>query len=498
MENINALKPGARLKSPKREYVIDSVLGAGGFGITYKVWSRIKVDNVTVKTYFALKEFFLSDSCERKNNTTEVVYSSPVKDKVQEAMHDFLSEAKRLNGLSESHPGIVSVNEVFEDNGTAYYVMEYIEGGSIRKYVRANGALNQQDAVNLILPMVEAMELLHKNNITHLDIKPDNIMLHEDEDTGRLRPVLIDFGLSKHYDNKGNPTSTIRATGISAGYAPLEQYTGISSFTPQADVYGLCATLYYLLAGKDPAIASEIKPDIVIASLPQEVDESLRKVIADGMHPYKSERIQSMSELHDRLTDAINPQKEEKKKEEKNGNNDTIIINKPVQPIKPKTVLSKGALYGIIGGIAALIIIILLVVSPGKSNTSEASTENNVEETQDKDVSDMAFDGYTYTGHITNGVPNGEGEAKYDNGSVYKGSWVNGVRTGDNAYFLFSDGNVFKGTFENDEIVKGELTSNQNDETNGMTYKGTFKNGQPYEGYWYNIDGSVYYHQVAN
>lgn len=238
----HTLPIGAKLQSPKRIYTVEQVLGQGGFGITYKVSANIKVENVTVRTFFAVKEFFMSDSCERSNNS--VCYSSPVKDKVEEGKADFFAEAQRLNKISLNHSNIIHVNEVFEANNTVYYVMEYLDGGSLRSYVHKNGVLLEKQALDFMLPIMKAADVLHQNKMTHLDIKPDNIMLKHDADSNKVVPVLIDFGLAKHYDEKGKPTSRIRNLGCSDGYAPIEQYTGIYTFTPQADVYALAATYF--------------------------------------------------------------------------------------------------------------------------------------------------------------------------------------------------------------------------------------------------------------
>ena len=230
---------GAKLHSPKRTYTIEKVLGQGGFGITYKVSANLKVDNVTIRTHFAIKEFFMSEACERDEHNS-ICYSSPVKDKVEESRKDFLAEAQRLNKISLEHPNIIHVNEVFEANNTVYYVMEYLDAGSLRDYVRKQGALSEQEALAIMLPIMQAVEYLHLHKMSHLDVKPDNVMLKEDPETGETIPVLIDFGLSKHYDKNGKPTSTVRVSGFSDGYAPVEQYTGIYFFTPQADVYAAC------------------------------------------------------------------------------------------------------------------------------------------------------------------------------------------------------------------------------------------------------------------
>lgn len=292
-EYRHTLPIGAKLQSPKRVYTVEQVLGQGGFGITYKVSANIRVDNVVARTSFAVKEFFMKESCERDSHDS-VCYSSPVKDKVEESKKDFLAEAQRLNKISLEHPNLIHVNEVFEANNTVYYVMEYLDGGSLRIYVQQHGPLSEHEALEMMKPIFKAVDFLHQNLMTHLDIKPDNIMLKRDADCGKIIPVLIDFGLSKHYDKNGKPTSTLRVSGCSDGYAPMEQYVGIYSFTPQADVYALAATLFFTLTGKDPVIATELSNDKIITSLPESVCSKVKEAVVSAMKMRKEERTQSV------------------------------------------------------------------------------------------------------------------------------------------------------------------------------------------------------------
>ena len=293
MEYKHTLPIGAKLQSPKRVYTVEQVLGQGGFGITYKVSANIRVDNVVARTSFAVKEFFMKESCERDSHDS-VCYSSPVKDKVEESKRDFLAEAQRLNKISLEHPNLIHVNEVFEANNTVYYVMEYLDGGSLRSYVRKHGPLSEHEALEMMKPIFKAVDFLHQNLMTHLDIKPDNIMLKRDADSGKIIPVLIDFGLSKHYDKNGKPTSTLRVSGCSDGYAPMEQYVGIYTFTPQADVYALAATLLFTLTGKDPVIATELSKDKIVTSLPESVCSKVKEAVVSAMKMRKEERTQSV------------------------------------------------------------------------------------------------------------------------------------------------------------------------------------------------------------
>ena len=339
---------GAKLHSPKRTYTIEKVLGQGGFGITYKVSANLKVDNVTIRTHFAIKEFFMSEACERDEHNS-ICYSSPVKDKVEESRKDFLAEAQRLNKISLEHPNIIHVNEVFEANNTVYYVMEYLDAGSLRDYVRKQGALSEQEALAIMVPIMQAVEYLHQHKMSHLDVKPDNVMLKEDPETGETIPVLIDFGLSKHYDKNGKPTSTVRVSGFSDGYAPVEQYTGIYFFTPQADVYALAATLYYALVGKDPVIASEQTEEKILKNLPKGISDSVKKTILSSMKMQKEERCPSVSIiLADLSASSVENAQNEQNENLTKKSNETQVIKKTHKKHSMRIAWSVAGIIGLV------------------------------------------------------------------------------------------------------------------------------------------------------
>ncbi|MDE6463023.1 MAG: protein kinase, partial [Muribaculaceae bacterium] len=201
----NALVPGTLLTSGQQTYRVVKTLGAGGFGITYLVEAQVVEGDNVHSFFYAMKEHFLGRCCERIEGSSKVVYSNPVADEVQNSQRDFVAEAVRLQKLGSRHDNIVKVREIFEANNTAYYIMEYLQGNSLRDYVKQRGALSEQEMLSLTTPILDAIGFLHANRMTHLDIKPENIMLTPDP-TGKPRPVLIDFGLSKHYDGEGRPT----------------------------------------------------------------------------------------------------------------------------------------------------------------------------------------------------------------------------------------------------------------------------------------------------
>ena len=380
----NALSRGVSLEGKERVYTIEEVLGAGGFGITYKVSATVEVGNIEIDSTFAVKEHFLSEACERDVATSRVKCSAPVRDRVANSLTDFVAEARRLQSIK--HPNIVKVSEVFEANDTAYYVMEYIKGSSLRRYIDKNGVLSESQALTVITPILNAINYLHQNRMTHLDIKPDNIMLKPGRD-GELTPVLIDFGLSKHYDESGKATSTIRTLGCSDGYAPPEQYAGILTFTPQADVYALGATMFFLMTGIQPEKSTEIDDDYVAKSMPTTISEGTRDAIIHAMNPLRKSRTQSVADYARELgiaLDDVTPssvsseiltQQIGKPNPGKKDNSTEIVA-----PNNPKPTSSKWLMPMLIAlGVLAVGVIVWLAV--GMFNGSDIDSSSSVVDT---------------------------------------------------------------------------------------------------------------------
>ena len=199
----------------------------------------------------------------------------------------FLKEARHIAQLK--HPNIVNIIDVFEENGTAYYVMDFIEGGSLVEKVQREGSLPENVAKRYILQIADALNYIHQRYMNHLDVKPGNIMLSRNDNA-----ILIDFGLAKQYDSQtGHQTSTT-PVGISHGYAPMEQYKegGVSEFSPETDIYSLGGTLYYLLTGERPPVSQEINEDgLRLDQLKaKNVSWPTISAIINAMKPRKKER----------------------------------------------------------------------------------------------------------------------------------------------------------------------------------------------------------------
>lgn len=276
------------------KYRLEKILGQGGFGITYKAIMKETVSgslgNMEVDVPVAIKEFFMKDTCEREEGTGKITVPSLGSRAVVELYRKkFVKEAKNLAQMN--HPHIVKVVDVFEENNTVYYVMQYLNGGSLSDYVKQHGALDEAIAIKYIQQIGSALEYMHQKHICHYDVKPSNILL---DDKGGA--ILIDFGISKGYTEEGHQTSST-PVGISAGYAPLEQYQqSLQDFSPATDVYGLAATLFYLLTGKNPPEASIVLNE-GIGDKSIGISDTVWHAIEQGMNPRKKDRVQTVSEF---------------------------------------------------------------------------------------------------------------------------------------------------------------------------------------------------------
>lgn len=259
-------------------YRVERVIGRGGFGITYLAV------NTTIDTPVAIKEFFPKGMLNRNEYTDEASYASKDTGELTDKLKTkFVKEARRIAALN--HESIVRVTAAFEENGTAYYVMDFIEGRDLHSLVRNEGPLPVDRAVGYVTQVGKALEYLHSLRINHLDVKPANILIDPKTD----KAVLIDFGLSKQYDNGGHQTSTT-PVGVSEGYAPIEQYKagGVQEFSATTDVYALAATLYYLFTGQRPPSANDLVEDEL--RFPSNVPGYLQTAISRAMSTRRTDR----------------------------------------------------------------------------------------------------------------------------------------------------------------------------------------------------------------
>ena len=281
------LPPGTVLRN--KTYRIIKVLAQGGFGITYLAEDLVKHQNVAIKEYYK-KEWHTRDlttSFVSKNNTTTEI-EGKFRKKFEKEAHTIM----RLH-----HPNIVKVFDFFEENGTLYYSMEYIDGCSLSDYVKKKGKMSESKCILLIRKISETLGYIHSQNELHLDITPRNIMITDGD-----MIKLIDFGVSKHYTEDGNQ-STTTPVAHSDGYAPKEQYLsdGVIKFSPATDVYSLAATMYFMLTAITPPNANDrqqcLEEGRELLNIPISLSENVRNAILWGMSISRKDRLQNTNEF---------------------------------------------------------------------------------------------------------------------------------------------------------------------------------------------------------
>lgn len=284
MQNAQALQSGTKL----RNYRIEDVLGAGGFGITYRA------RDTRLDTTVAVKEYFPCDhAMRRSDHTITSMQGGSAAELFDWGRRKFRVEADTLAKLR--HRNIVGVNYLFEANGTSYMVLDYIDGGSMKDWLkRLNRTPTQAELDALLLPLMDALAALHDVGVLHRDIAPKNIMLEKP-----LTPILIDFGAVREV--LAQRTQTV-ANMLTRGYAPQEQYAN-SGQGPWTDIYALAATFYECISGNPPPDAVErvmedrCKPAAAVARA--SYDPHLLALIDWGLRQRPKDRPQSVREWRD-------------------------------------------------------------------------------------------------------------------------------------------------------------------------------------------------------
>lgn len=266
------------------KYKIVRHISSGGFGNTYEGVHTM------MDTRVAIKEFFPKMFCNRDENTSHItVATQNNRELVEKLRKKFIEEAKAI--FKMNHPNIVKVHDIFEENGTAYYVMDYIDGKSLGDIVKQRGPLPEAEAVGYIRQVADALKYVHFLNRLHLDIKPGNVMVDANG-----HAMLIDFGASKHYDmESGENTSTLMGVNTK-GYTPVEQSTqSFTKFSPATDIYALGATLYKLLTGITPPDANLLMAkEETLAPLPSCISKSTHNAVLKAMTLIRADRPQTI------------------------------------------------------------------------------------------------------------------------------------------------------------------------------------------------------------
>ena len=255
-ENLYCLRKGTRLIG---RYTIEGVLGQGGFGITYLGMDELHKKKVAIKEFFP--QGIVTRNIEYEDTVTVTLVGE--KENYDKGKERFLKEAQTMAMFSKDK-GIVKALDFFEINNTAYIVMEYLEGVTLKQYLRENKRIAAEDLVELLVPLIEALDEIHSQGLIHRDISPDNIMVLPD---GRIK--LMDFGAARDYTEFGEKSLSIV---LKPGYAPPEQYQTHGVQGPWTDIYALCATMYKCITGENPPDAIE-----------RVMDDHLKKISAFGI-----------------------------------------------------------------------------------------------------------------------------------------------------------------------------------------------------------------------
>ena len=284
-EVANALPRGYAL----HEYRIESVLGAGGFGLTYLATDS----NLSLKV--ALKEYLPSDFAARNEDSTVQPKPGEAAESFQWGLQRFMSEAKTL--ASFRHPNIVRVMRFFEANRTGYMVMEFVEGKPLPDWIGPRRPLPQQTLQALVAPLLDGLEVIHKAGYLHRDIKPANIFMREDGS-----PVLLDFGSARELKGGNQELTAV----VSPGYAPLEQYHTQGRQGAWSDLYALGGVMYWMLTGNKPVEAAarvrqDIMPPAVKAADGRGYAPEFLGAVDWALKPNDEERPQSVAEFKRRL-----------------------------------------------------------------------------------------------------------------------------------------------------------------------------------------------------
>ena len=500
------------------KYLVGDVLGQGGFGITY-----IGFD-LSLEIKVAIKEYYPTGAVSRREGQSSLVWNSSNLSRGyrQNAYDDFLKEARKMARM-DLIPSIVRVRETFLENETAYIVMDYVEGETLKTRLKRDGVMKFSDCLALLRPMMEDLDKVHAQGLIHRDISPDNIMIQPD---GKVK--LLDLGAAKDLTLQKEGTSQLVTK---KGFSPPEQYMDGGKIGPWTDVYALCATIYYVCYGKltPPALERMFTDGLTFEIAGKEpLPEMVIAALKRGLALQPGERTQSVAQL---LSELENPGPDSADAGDQEGKNDRAPIShgetpddaaekeqsqkqswdqsKEKRPVRWKKGAILAAAVLLLAGIGAGIYFVVPF------------------DVSEKEIVMAGKSVGTYSGQIVAGQPSGEGTMIFTNGDVYQGMWQDGWREGQGRIIyaegneaglaeydgewvvghregygklVYSNGDVYEGEWRLDaQEGQGTMTFSENDSVQRVSYTGGWKNGkrdgqgtmiwqngEVYEGEWLN------------
>lgn len=336
------------------KYIIEKKIGAGGFGITYIA------KHATLGKKYAIKEFFLSGYNVRNNKTNHISLQGIEEKDFTKIKQRFIEEARTLASLNND--AVVKVIDIFDENGTSYMVMPFVEGVTLQSMVEKDGPMDYDIAVNYIVRICDALSYIHSKDILHRDVTPDNIIVTPDQKT-----VLIDFGSARKFVNDKTQRHT---TILKQGYAPLEQYSATSRKGAYTDLYSLGGVLYYILTGVRPIDATErtmesMKEPI---ELNPKIPKQINAVIMKAMAMDSSERYQSAIELEEDILSGNFPKETKKSSTKRNSSAQNPSISKAKELGSILKGISVRKYAAVVLPFVALIVLLFAIMSRHQDN----------------------------------------------------------------------------------------------------------------------------------
>ena len=488
-ENINMesmLKVGTILHGT---YRIDSYLSSGGFGNTYVA------THINFNEKYAIKEFFMKGVNERDGNNTTVSVSNNEKViEFNEQLEKFKKEARRLRRLNNPH--IVRVYDLFDENGTAYYVMDYINGENLKERLKRTGQpISENESLKILEQVLDALQEVHSQGIWHLDLKPANVMVDQ---KGTVK--LIDFGASKQFNSKTGGALSTSSVTYTNGFAPIEQMEkSYEKLGPWTDFYALGATIYNVLSNRRPPMPSDINDDRtpdkhLSLPLPFNTSDKMRELLLWLMKTNRKERPASVKEITDFLSKSMSTDHDVEstilhqrraasaQQAMDTQQNSATVSDDDSEDSETSAENAKKTKKAIV--IAACVGPLLAVGFYFMFNHG-FSEDKKQDETVDSLVVKNVVDSVltiplgecSYSGEVNkNGLPDGKGVAVFTaDGQKLEGNFENGNVDGDSIHIYYADGNTFVGTFRNNQLHYGRFTWKDD----GSYFVGFFTNGQP-------------------
>ena len=345
VENALHIYPGTILNG---KYIVGKVLGQGGFGVTYLAWDTV------LQTKVAIKEYIPSEFSTRSPGQTRITVFSGGNKQFNDGKEKFIEESKRL-AVFRGEPGIVEIYDSFEENETAYLVMEHLDGETLKQKLDREGKIEPQKAIEMMMPVMSSLEKVHAAGIIHRDIAPDNIFLTK---TGEVK--LIDFGASRHATTSRSKSLTVI---IKQGYSAEEQYRSNGDQGPHTDIYSLGAVMYKMITGITPPDAMErsaqyekSKKDMLvpISKVTKDITKNQETAIYNAMNVRIADRTSNVAAFSGELLSAENVKRRK-------------IGIKKLDPLTWPLWAKIGLPVGIIAMIVLMILLSLGIIGPKQS-----------------------------------------------------------------------------------------------------------------------------------